>query len=146
MATIKTRADYYKDTEYFCQHNINPTYQEGKRYEKGDCVVRAFATAADITWLEAFDLLVEHARETYNMPDYATSYEDVFKDFGFEAKSPKVVRGRKRMNVEDFCKTHKKGRFIVKVAHHLTAVVDGICYDQWNCANKCVYKYYELKK
>ena len=146
MATIKTRADYYKDTEYFCQHNINPTYQEGKRYEKGDCVVRAFAMAADITWLEAFDLLVEHARKTYNMPNYATNYEDVFKGFGFERKSVKVEKGKKRMTLEGFCKTHKKGHYIVSVANHLTAVVNGVCYDQWTPANKCVYVYYELKK
>lgn len=42
MATIKNRADYYKDTEYFCQYNNNPSYIEGKRYQKPDCVIRDF--------------------------------------------------------------------------------------------------------
>lgn len=144
MATIKTKADYYKDTPYFCQYNNNPSHKDGKRYDKGDCVIRAFAMAADITWLEAFDLLVGNARKTYNVLNDKTNYEKVFKDFGFERKSVKVVAGMKRMTLEDFCKKHKKGHFIVSVANHLTAVVDGVCYDQWNPANKCVYTYYEL--
>ena len=48
MATIKCRADFYKDTEYFCQYNNNPTYKDGQRWTKGDCVIRAFALAANI--------------------------------------------------------------------------------------------------
>lgn len=146
MATIKTKADYYKDTDFFCQYNVNPSYEDGKRYDKGDCVIRAFAMAADITWLEAFDLLVENARKTYNVPNYKTNFGKVFENFGFERKSVKVVAGKKRMTVEDFCKKHKKGHFILEVAHHVTAVVDGVCYDQWNPANKCVYVYWELTK
>jgi len=146
MATIKVKADYYKDTDYFCQYNINPSYEDGRRFDNGDCVVRAFAMAADITWMEAFDLLIENARKTYNMPDYKTNFEKVFEAFGFERKSVKVIAGKKRMTVEDFCKKHKKGHFIVSVANHLTAVVDGVCYDQWNPANKCVYVYYKLNK
>lgn len=146
MATIKTRADYYKDTKYFCQYNINPSYEDGQRYDKGDCVIRAFAMAADITWLEAFDLLTKRARETYDVPNSKSNYPHVLLDFGFKKKSVSVAKGKKRMTVEDFCKAHKKGRYCVKVANHLTAVVNGVCYDQWNPANKCVYVYYELIK
>jgi hypothetical protein len=50
------------------------------------------------------------------------------------------------MTVEEFCKKHKKGHYFVRVASHATAVVDGVCYDVWNPAHKCVYTYYELKK
>ena len=144
MATIKTRADYFKDTDYFCVYNCNPSYRDGRRYEKGDCVIRAFATAAGIKWLDAFELLVDNARKTFNVPNDQLNYATVFKNYGFERKAVKVIKGKKRMNLEDFCKKHKKGRFIVKVANHLTAVVDGICYDTWNPANKCIYWYYEL--
>lgn len=146
MANIKTRADFYKDTEYFCQYNNNPTYIEGKRCKKPDCVIRAFAMAADIEWLTAFDLLVENARKIYSTPNSPDNYEEVFKANGFERKSVKVEKGKKRMTLEGFCKTHKKGRYVVSVANHLTAVVDGVCYDQWNPANKCVYVYYELNR
>lgn len=147
MATIKTKADYYKDTDYFCCWNENPTrYENGKKWDKGDCVVRAFATAANISWIDAFDILIKKARETYNMPNYKTCFQLVFEEYGFKKHGCKAVAGKKRMTVEDFCKKHKKGRFILDVAHHSTAVVDGVCYDVWNPANKCVYNYYELDK
>lgn len=146
MAVFKTTADYYKDTEYFCQYNNNPSYKDGKRWQKSDCVIRAFAEAASISWLEAFGLLCKRARETYDVPNSDSNYPHVLEDFGFVRKSVKVQSGKKRMTLEDFCKSHKKGRYCVKVANHLTAVVDGVCYDQWNPANKCVYVYYELTK
>ena len=144
MATIKTMADYYKDTKYFCLYNANPSRKDGKKWNKGDCVIRAFAVAADIDWIEAFDWLVKNARNTYNVPNDKGNYEYVFEKYGFVRKSIKVEKGKKRMTVEGFCKEHKKGRFILNVANHLTPVVDGVCYDTWNPANKCVYSYYEL--
>lgn len=146
MATIKTTSDYYKDTKYFCLWNVNPTQEDGKKWNKGDCVVRAFAMSAGITWIKAFDLLTKRARETYNMPNDKNCYKAVFEEYGFDYVGIKAVKGKKRMTVEDFCKKHRKGRFIVDIANHLTSVVDGICYDTWNTANKCVYCYWELNK
>lgn len=140
MATF----DYYKDTDYFCNYNINPTRYEKKRWDKGDCVIRAFAMAADITWLEAFDLLMQKARETFNVPNDKNCFKAVLEEYGFVKHSCPVVKGNKRMTVEDFCKKHNKGRYYLDVANHSTAVVDGVCYDVWNPAKKCVYVYYEL--
>ena len=146
MATMKTTADYYKDTEYFSQHNNNPSYEDGKKWNKSDCVIRAFAEAAGISWIEAYDLLSERARTTYDVPNSNSNYPHVLVEYGFVKNSVKVVKGKKRMTLEDFCKSHKKGRYCVRVANHLTAVVDGVCYDEWNPANICVYVYYELTK
>lgn len=144
MAIIKKRADYYKNTEYFRQYNCNPSYTGGHKYDKADCVIRAFSKAAGITWLESFDILAKRARETYDVPNSMNNYPQVLIDYGFKKHTVPVVKGQKRMTVEDFCKIHSKGRYCLKVANHLTAVVNGICYDQWNPANKCVYAYYEL--
>ena len=144
MAKFTTTEDYYKDTEYFCQFNNNPTYKEGKRWHKGDCVIRALALAADIKWIEAFDLLVENARKTFDVPNCKTNYHTILENLGFTYHGIKAQKGKKRMTIEDFCKQHRKGRFFVDVANHCTAVVDGVCYDQWNPANKCVYAYYEF--
>lgn len=138
--------DYFKDTDTFQMFNPNPTESQSGKSKKCDCYVRAFAIAGDITWLEAFDLLVAKARETYNVPGDSANLKAVFEDFGFVAKQLKVAKGKKRMRVADFCKKHRKGRFILKVANHLTAVVDGVCYDSWNTANCCIYKYWELEK
>lgn len=142
MATIKTRTDYYKDTDYFCLYNINPTRYENKRWDKGDCVYRAFAMAADITWIEAFDILVKKARETFNAPGLC--YKEALLEYGFTRHSCPAKAGKKRITVEDFCKKHKKGRYFLCIANHCTAVVDGVCYDVWNPADRCVYTYFEL--
>lgn len=143
MAVIKTRADYYKETKWFSIMQPNPT-EPANKSKKGDCVIRAFSIAADLTWLQAFDVLVENARKTYNVPNGQQNYEQVFTAWGFTISSIKAVKGEKRMTVEGFCKSHPKGRYIVSVANHLTAVVDSVCYDTWNPANKCVYKVYKL--
>ena len=145
MATIKTRQDYYKKTAYFTPFNPNPSENSDKS-TKGDCVIRAFAIAADIDWLEAFDKLTAYARETYNVPNDKNCYKVVFEQFGFLKRSVGVEKGKFRMTVEDFCKTHPKGRYILRIAHHLTAVVNGKVYDTWNTANKSIYYYWELCK
>ena len=47
-------------------------------------------------------------------------------------------KGESRMNGEKFCKLYPKGRYILCMANHLTACVDGIIYDTWDCSDKCV--------
>ena len=42
MATINTTADYHKDTEYFCQYNNNPSYEDGMVWKKCDCVEHGY--------------------------------------------------------------------------------------------------------
>lgn len=138
--TMKSKA-----TSYYLPYNCNPRAEKERGFTTGDCVIRAFAKAANISWLEAFDALVKAARLFFTVPDCKEAFEVVFANYGFERKSVKVAKGQSRMTVEDFCKTHRKGRYMLKVAHHLTAVVDGICFDTWNPADNCVYVYYELK-
>ena len=136
--------DYYKETKNFKMFNPNPTESQSGKSKKGDCVIRAFAIAADLTWLEAFDLLVANARLTYNVPNDKHNYTEVFKQQGYESIPVKIKAGKKRMTVLEFCKKNKKGRFILRLANHLTAVVDGVIYDSWNTSDLCIYKYWKV--
>ena len=108
----------------------------------GDCVIRAFANATGKTWLEAFDLLVAEAREDFCMPNSQRCYEALFAKMGYTTTSYPAIKGRKRMNVEKFCKEHPKGRYILALANHLQAVVNGKVLDTWYRGEKCVYKSY----
>lgn len=54
-------------------------------------------------------------------------------------------KGSKRPTVKEFAKSHPTGRYIVKVAHHVVAVVDGVYYDTWDSGYKSLYGYYEVK-
>ena len=42
-------------------------------------------------------------------------------------------------------KDHPTGRYIVTVAHHVVAVVDGKYYDTWDSGEKSLYGYYEKR-
>ena len=133
-----------KINPYFEYTQPNPTET---RYgsTKGDCVIRALANASGRTWLEAFDLLVAEARKTYNVPNDKACYKNVFMRLGYTQTTPNVVKGRKRLNVEAFCKKHPKGRYILRLAHHLCAVVDGSVRDTWYRGDMCVYQYYTIE-
>lgn len=147
MATFQTKQDYYVPTDYFKPTQPNPT--ENSRFYKStkdDCVVRAFCIAAGISWLEAFDILVAKARETYNVPNDKACYAAVFEDMGYKMFTTNAVKGRKRLTAEAFAKQFPKGRYILSVANHITAVVDGKVCDTWNCGNKCVYKFWIVEK
>lgn len=145
MATIMTRADYFNDTEYFCRYNNNPMRTEAKSWNRGDCVVRAMAYVMNISWQDAYTLLCAKGAEMYEVPNGQMVYEAVLKEQGYIKVSCPAVKGKKRITVEDFCKKNMKGRYFLSVAHHVTAVEKGVCYDVWNPANKVVYSYWMKK-
>ena len=45
--------------------------------------------------------------------------------------------------VDSFAKDHPEGTYIVSVAHHVVAVVDGCYWDTWDSGYKSLYGYYE---
>ena len=48
------------------------------------------------------------------------------------------------MTVQKFCEKHRKGKYILSVANHEVAVVDGKYWDTYESFGRKVYKYYEL--
>ena len=113
----------------------------------GDCQIRAFCKVLDISWLEAFDLTIPICRElqTYTIFDCdLNKTKEAMKRLGFAYTGISNKKGSKRPTVEQFAKEHPKGRYIVSVAHHSVAVVDGYYYDTWDSGKKSLYGYYEL--
>lgn len=127
-------------------------YQPNKKDVKdkvGDCQIRALAKVLDKSWGEVFDLITPICREQQVMDifscDLAKTKEALHK-LGFEYTGVSNRKGVKRPTVDTFAKTHKTGSYIVTVAHHVVAVVDGKYYDTWDSGYKSLYGYYELKK
>lgn len=73
-----------------------------------------------------------------------SDYYEVFRKCGYKEYTEKAVKGQKRLTVEQFAQQHPTGRYLVKVANHLTAVIDGVIKDAWNTSNEVVYKYFEV--
>jgi hypothetical protein len=56
-----------------------------------------------------------------------------------------AVRGHQRMDGVQFCKRYPKGHFILRMAHHVAAVVDGNLYDSWDSSRRCVYSAWKVQ-
>ena len=74
---------------------------------------------------------------------FRRTYDKYLKSLGY--------RWIPTMGIGTGCQVHlradelPKGRLIVKLSKHLTAVIDGIVYDTFDCSreeNRCVYGYY----
>ena len=77
------------------------------------------------------------------MPDEIDCVTWVAQSYGMKKHSIPVTKGSKRPTVASFAADHPQGRYLLNVANHVVAVVDGHYYDSWDCGSKCVYTYYE---
>ena len=111
----------------------------------GDCQIRALCKTLDLTWVEAFDLTIPICRELQTYTFFDCNLEQTKKAMqriGFEYTGISNKKGSKRPTVESFAKSHPQGKYILSLARHVVAVVDGKYYDTWDCGNKSLYGYY----
>ena len=114
----------------------------------GDCTIRALSKALDISWLEAFDMMIPFCREE-QIPNIFNGTLDVRKrvmdQLGFSYTGISNRKGSRRPTVDSFAKDHQTGTFILNVANHEVAVVDGHFYDTWDSGDCSVYGYFERR-
>lgn len=110
----------------------------------GDCEIRAIAKATDKPYT-----VIEHeiwlALGEAGYRYYCDAGKIYLEKCGCKKLSFPAKKGCPRMTAGDFAKKYTKGRFVLRVAHHLTACVDGQIFDTWNCTNKCVYNAWEIR-
>lgn len=120
-------------------------YQPNKKDLKdqyGDCVIRSFTKATGKAWADVFDELVPIARELQCMPNSKSCYTRYLTENGFTYHGISNAKGSKRPTVDRFAKDHTTGVYVLVVANHLVAVVDGIYYDTWDSGHKSLYGYW----
>ncbi len=112
----------------------------------GDCVKRAISKAANIPYKE-----VSLQLNRYKKVTGAKTFNEMTNDVPFienvlhgQKMSFPAVKGKPRMNGERFCEAYPIGSYILQMAHHLTACVDGVIYDTWDCSEKCVYRAWKV--
>lgn len=117
--------------------NLNP-----RGIKTGDCVVRAIAYATQQSWDDVYKGLVEIGLKMKRMPNEKQVYEKYLDSLGWKKqKQPRKHNGFK-YTIDEFIKAAPKGIYIIKVALHLTVVVDGDIVDIWNCGRKSVGNYW----
>ena len=126
-------------SKYYERYNPNPAGNE-----TGDCIIRALCKITDRDWLSIYDDLCKLGREKYT--PFTSLDMDYLFVYYYKFKKHKVIRqrGKKALTVETFCKQYPHGSHILRLAHHVIAVVDGKYHDIYPCWDKkTVYTYYE---
>lgn len=121
-------------------YNAHP-YQD----DIDDCVVRAIATFFDISWDEAYLMIVIQG---YKMKLFPNNRNDVWGtllhekgcDFYYiQNMCPNCI------TVERFANDHPHGRYILGTTTHAIAIVNGSYYDTWDSGQEYPV-YYFVKK
>lgn len=111
---------------------------------KSDCGVRAVAIALDMPYQQARKLLKEQAakgrqgNKAISKGIYKEDLQSAIESFGWYWVSAPKFTGRKARYTD----LPSEGNYIVSMAKHFTAVVDGQIRDTWDCSNKMVYGYW----
>jgi hypothetical protein len=135
-------------------YNDGGRKDSGYKGTTGDCVTRAIAIVTGKPYQEVYDalnLLAESERtgkrkrgkSNARTGVYRVTYDKYLKSLGY--------KWIPTMKIGSGCKVHlrstelPKGRLIVTVSRHITAVIDGIVHDIHECSRngmRCVYGYY----
>ena len=122
-------------------YNPNPIGMNGV----GDCDVRAIAKALDISWEQAYTKLCVNGFLMGNLPNADLVWGAVLREAGFN-RSVIPNTCPECFTVEDFCKEHSEGTFVVKSQDHVATVVDGILYDSWDSSRNVPIYYWTNEK
>lgn len=127
----------------FCYYQPN---RKDLKDEYGDCTIRALSKAMNVSWLEAFDAQLPLCRESQIPNIFFVPIKMRNKNMerlGFTYTGISNKRGTRRPTVEAFAKAHPDGTYILNLANHVVAVVNGKYYDTWDCGQCCLYGYYQ---
>lgn len=101
-----------------------------------DCAIRAISLAENRTWNETYDRLSDMARSKGLMFNSVEFIED-YLDYNYlrECHSSKTVG--------EFANEYPKGTYLVTMSDHITAVINGVIYDTFDCSDRimrCAWK------
>lgn len=97
--------------------------------EKNDCTVRAISIAYQIPYEEAHIKLKDFGRKDgkacFNFAHFMNTKI---------VTTLKVTRSSKQRSLgslQAFCNDHPTGRYVIRIAGHALAIVDGVIHDSW---------------
>lgn len=123
------------------KYNPNP-----KSRNIGDCTLRSYCAAFNITWEEAFDIASEVAKENSSMIQYVPD-KVLIDHFGCtvdEKYNKKTVKSKDRITVNEFAMSHPYGTYILHVRQHQVTVINGEYWDSWDSGSKKIDTVYLL--
>lgn len=115
------------------EFNPNP-----KERNIGDCTLRSYCAAFDISWDEAFDIASQIAKENSTLVQYVADkvLTEHFNCTVSDKYNKKTVKGKDRITVNEFAMTHPYGTYILHVRSHQVTIIDGEYWDSWDSGDK----------
>lgn len=118
-------------TNLWKPYNPNPS---GKAV--GDCAIRALCKATGKTWEHIFAALCAHGFMRCDMPSANHVWGAYLRSQGFRRHPVDDC------TVEDFCREHPTGTYILAIDGHVVCAVDGYFYDSWNSGQEIPVYYW----
>lgn len=108
----------------------------------GDCVIRAIAMAFDMSWNDAYTEIALYGLEKCDIPSSNNLWGSYLKEHGFKVRVlPDSCPDCYTIN--DFCKDHPIGTFIIATGTHVVCCINGDIFDSWNSLRESVSFYFE---
>lgn len=109
-----------------------------------DCAQRAISAALDVDWDTASDLIYEMAKAMGTTTHDDAAWGAVLRRAGFmRAAIPN--RCPDCYTVNDFCREHPRGVFVLKTSGHVVTVIDGQAWDTWDSTGE-IPSYYWYRR
>lgn len=103
-----------------------------------DCVVRSISLVEGKSWDKTYKELSEIARKEGILLDDVN-----FVEHYLDKRYKRACHYSK--NVGEFAKEHRKGTYLITMQGHITAIIDGIIYDTFDCSNRRMWCAWKVK-
>jgi hypothetical protein len=139
------------------QYNDGGRSAAGYQGNTGDCVCRAIAIAARVSYSEVYELINETSKcerkgkrkrgiSSARSGVYKTTYKKIMERLGAEWTPLMGVGTGCQVHVRS-CELPSEGRYILSLSKHWAAWIDGVLHDTHDCSRngtRCVYGYWKL--
>ena len=111
----------------------------------GDCTVRSICAVTGEDWYSVHDALCNLSRSMADMPSADRVWWELLRRYGFTQKRM-IDRCPDCYTVEDFCRDHPSGVYVLGPHEHAVAVIDGQYWDSWDSGNTVPTYYFTRRK
>ena len=120
----------------YTYYNPNP-----KQKRVGDCVIRAICKATDQSWEDVYTQLCLQGLKMSDMPSSNPVWGSYLKQKGFlQVTIPNTCPDC--FTVEDFCKEHPQGVYVLGTGTHAVCIADGCIWDAWDSSQEIPVYYF----
>ena len=124
----------------YVYYNPNPS---GKQV--GDCVIRGVSKVTGQSWDETYLDICYVGYRTKDMPSANTVWESYLTAKGFK-RTLLPDTCPICYTIEEFCRDHKFGLFLLATGTHVVAVENGDYYDAWDSGSEVPIYYWAKER